>query len=81
MEIFECIKTSDGQLWDDWDKALDHCENAFGEELDGLLKGVNLGHRNMMAVMRAIIEKPDEFKALSKCVKEYHDIKGFIKND
>ena len=79
MEIFECIRTSDGQLWEDWGRALDHCENAFGEELDALLKGSNLGHRNLMEIMRTIIAKPKEFDSLAKHVKEYHKVKEFIK--
>ena len=77
MDFVEVYKTKDGKYFESQSKAVQYCEDKFGEELDGLLKGSpNLGIQAKMAIMRAIIAKPKEFQCLAEWALEYQDVKN-----
>lgn len=76
MRTITAYKLKDGTIIEDHSKAIQYCENKFGEELDGLLKECrNLGIQAKMDIMRAIIAKPKEFESLAKWVFEYYATK------
>lgn len=79
MECLEAYKTIDGNLFEDHQKALAHCENRMGEELDGILKTIpDMGHRMKLNIMKKLMEDQTlkQFQLLARWVNEYHEMKG-----
>jgi len=76
MKTLEIIKTMDGEYFECERKALLHCENRMGEELDQLLKPVDhIGIQGKMAIMRILQAEEKQFNTLAEWVREYHEVK------
>jgi hypothetical protein len=75
MQNISAYKLKDGTIIEDQKRALDYCENKMGEELDGILKTVNIGIREKMALMRAMLDKPKEVALMAAWLNEYSEVK------
>ena len=75
MEIIKVYKTQDGRYFERQKGALAYCENKIGEEIDGLLKTCDIGLREKMRIVKAVLEKPDQMALVAYWVDEYKTAK------
>lgn len=78
MQILQIIKLKDGTIFENQLKALEHCENAAGEELDLLLKIVPAERMSVFVkveLFKAMLKQPEAVQEIAAWLKEREEIK------